>query len=250
MSRTPLNWVSYGIATSVKGESQPEPTIPQLPASLMTSSNAVKEEGDEEIRIEFQELGNTLRLLGSKPGERVLLLASPGFILPDSLRFLFFLLVDHAGRSDVIINTLDARGLYTPDLLGDISQPSSDSPQTVGQAASARLDEQFEQRFLLMDFAYATGGRFFHDSNDLEGGLRQLGNAPEVSYVLGFSPQNLKLDRHFHTIKVTVTGKPKYAIRPGAAIWLQRRRDTTRGRRQSKKFRKRCFRRTRFLACP
>ena len=70
---------------------------------------------------------------------------------------------------------------YTPDLLGDISLPSSDSPQTVGQAASARLEEQFEQQFLLMDFAYATGGRFFHNSNDLEGGLKQLGNAPEAS---------------------------------------------------------------------
>ena len=212
MSRTPLNWASYGMVSSVLAESQPKPTIPQLPESLMTSSNALQEEGDEEVRIEFQELGNTVRLLGRKPGERVLLLASPGFILPDPMRFLFFLLVDQASRSDVIINTLDARGLYTPDLLGDISQPGSDSPQTAGQAASARMEEQFEQQFLLMDFAYATGGRFFHNSNDLEGGLKQLGNAPEVSYVLGFSPQNLKLDGHFHTIKVTVTGKPKYAI--------------------------------------
>ena len=178
----------------------------------MTSTNALKEEGDENIRIEFQELGNTLRLLGSKPGERVLLLASPGFILPEPLRYFFFLLVDHAIRSDVIINTLDARGLYTPNLLGDISQPGPDSLQTAGQDASARLQEQLEQQFLLMDFAYFTGGRFFHNSNDLEGGLRQLGNAPDVSYVLGFSPQNLKLDGRFHTIKVTVTGKPKYAI--------------------------------------
>ena len=82
----------------------------------------------------------------------------------------------------------------------------------MGQAASARLQEQLEQQFVLMDFAYATGGRFFHNSNDLEGGLKQLGNAPEVSYVLGFSPQNPKLDGHFRTIKVTVTGQPKYAI--------------------------------------
>jgi VWFA-related protein len=228
MSRTPLNWVSYGMASSVTRESQPEPSIPQLPASLMTSTNALKEEWDEEVRIEFQELGNTVRLLGRKPGERVLLLASPGFILPDPMRFLFFLLVDQASRSDVIINTLDARGLYTPDLLGDISQPGSDPPQTVGQAASARLEEQFEQQFLLMDFAYATGGRFFHNSNDLEGGLKQLGNAPEVSYVLGFSPQNLKLDGHFHTIKVTVTGKPKYAIQARRGYFAPKKADDPR----------------------
>ncbi|HJY89453.1 MAG TPA: VWA domain-containing protein, partial [Candidatus Acidoferrum sp.] len=209
-------------------ESQPKPTIPQLPASLMTSTNALKEEGDEEVRIEFQELGNTVRLLGRKPGERVLLLASPGFILPEPMRYLLFLLVDQASRSDVIINTLDARGLYTPDLLGDISQPSSDPPQTVGQAAGARLEAQFEQQFLLMDFAYDTGGRFFHNSNDLEGGLKQLGNAPEVSYVLGFSPQNLKLDGHFHTIKVTVTGKPKYAIQARRGYFAPKKADDPR----------------------
>ena len=56
-------------------------------------------------------------------------------------------------------------------------------------ARADRSVEQFEQQFLLMDFAYGTGGRFFHNSNDLEGGLKQLGNAPEVSCVLGFSPQ-------------------------------------------------------------
>jgi VWFA-related protein len=228
MSHAPVDWVSYGIATAVKGESQFEPSIPQLPAALMTSSNALQEEGDEDIRIELQELGNTLRLLGSKPGERVLLLASPGYILPVELRYFFSLLVDHATQSDIVINTLDARGLYTPDLLGDISQPGSDSPQTVGQAAGARLEEQFEQQFLLMDFAYATGGRFFHNSNDLEEGLKQLGNAPEVSYVLGFSPQNSKLDGHFHTIKITVTGKPKYAIQARRGYFAPKKADDPR----------------------
>ena len=228
MSRVRVNWVSYGMAVSVSAESQPGPSIPQLATSLMSSSNAVIEEGDADIRIELEELGNTLRLLGSKPGERVLLLASPGFIMPVSLRCFFFLLVDHASRSDVVINTLDARGLYTPDLLGDISQPGSDPPQTVGQAAGARLEEQFEQQFLLMDFAYGTGGRFFHNSNDLEGGLKQLGNAPEVSYVLGFSPQNQKQDGHFHTIKVTVTGKPKYAIEVRRGYFAPKKADDPR----------------------
>ena len=228
MSRTPVNWASYGMMSSVLAESQPKPTIPQLPESLMTSTNALKEEGDEEIRIEFQELRNTVRLLGSKPGERVLLLASPGFILPEPMRYLLFLLVDQASRSDVVINTLDARGLYTPDLLGDISQPGPDSLQTAGQDASARLEAQVEQQFLLMDFAYDTGGRFFHNSNDLEGGLKQLGNAPEVSYMLGFSPQNPKLDGHFHTIKVTVTGKPKYAIQARRGYFAPKKADDPR----------------------
>jgi hypothetical protein len=56
-------------------------------------------------------------------------------------------------------------------------------------------------------FAYGTGGRFFNNSNDLEGGLKQLGIVPGISDVLGFSPQNEKMDGHFHALKVTLTGK-------------------------------------------
>lgn len=121
-------------------------------------------------------------------------------------------LVDHANRSNVVINTLDARGLYTSDFMGDISEAGSDPPQMVGPAAEVRNLIQLEQQFVLMDFASGTGGRFFHNSNDLEGGLKQLGDAPDVSYVLGFSPQKQIMDGRFHTIKVTPTGKQKYAI--------------------------------------
>ena len=82
-----------------------------------------------------------------------------------------------------------------------------------------------EQQFVLMDFASGTGGRFFHNSNDLEGGLKQLGMVPEVSYVLGFSPQNEKMDGHFHTLKVTLTGKQKYAIQARRGYYAPKKVD-------------------------
>ena len=34
-----------------------------------------------------------------------------------------------------------------------------------------------------------------------------MGIVPEISQVLGFSPQNEKMDGHFHALKVTLTGK-------------------------------------------
>jgi hypothetical protein len=55
----------------------------------------------------------------------------------------------------------------------------------------------------LDDLASGTGGRSFHD-NFLEVGLQELGAAPEVFYLLGFSPQNLKLDGKFHSLKVSL----------------------------------------------
>ena len=80
-----------------------------------------------------------------------------------------------------------------------------------GARANLRLAEETDREFVLMDFAYGTGGTFFH-SNDLEGGLKQAGSVPDVSYVLGFSPQNQKLDGRYHTLKVALAVQHKYTI--------------------------------------
>src|ERR1019366_243195 len=49
-------------------------------------------------------------------------------------------------------------------------------------------------------------GAFFHNSNDFDDGFRQTAQAPEVSYVLSFSPADVKMDGKFHALKVTVDG--------------------------------------------
>jgi len=167
--------------------------------------------GDADNNYTYRLLEQVLRNLAGKPGERVLLLASPGFLIAQDLADPNGI-VDRANRSNIVINTLDARGLYVPEPGGDISQRNSDSSVTGGYKSTYRIAEQTEQQFVLMDFAYGTGGTFFHNSNDLEGGLKLAGSVPEVSYVLGYSPQNQKIDGKYHTIKVTLAGKQKYAI--------------------------------------
>jgi hypothetical protein len=151
-----------------------------------------------------------VRMLSAKPGTRILLFASPGFPLT-TLNFEASQLVEHANRANIVINALDARGLYAPEPGGDISQPSMDLPSAAGLKASLRLAEETDQQFVLMDFAYGTGGTLFR-SNDIVGGLKQLGGVPDISYVLGFSPQNQKMDGRYHTLKVTLAGQHKYTI--------------------------------------
>ena len=56
----------------------------------------------------------------------------------------------------------------------------------------------------MAELADGTGGTFVQNTNDLARGLHELSAAPEVYYVLGFSPQNLKLDGSYHSLKVTV----------------------------------------------
>ena len=177
---------------------------------VIQTVNRVLNVGEAETRDSYRQLEGVLRILSAKPAVRILLFASPGFPLA-RLNLEASQIVEHANRANIAINVIDARGLYAPEVGGDISQPSMDLPSAVGIKPSLRLAEQNDQQFVLMDFAFGTGGTFFH-SNDIEGGLKQAGSVPDISYVLGFSPQNRKIDARYHTLKVTLTGQHKYTI--------------------------------------
>jgi hypothetical protein len=120
-------------------------------------------------------------------------------------------LIDRANRANIVINTIDARGLYTPDM-GDISDPPHDTPKTIGFKSSYRIQAQLAQSDILAQLADGTGGIFFHNRNDIDEGLREAAAAPAMSYLLGFSPQNLKLNGSYHTLKVSLAGKQKFNI--------------------------------------
>jgi hypothetical protein len=133
--------------------------------------------------------------------------------------------IERANKASIVINSVDARGLYTTDLLGDISQPVTDTVQTTGLKASYRVAEQTENSYVLGDLAYGTGGTFFQNSNDLASGLERAGGTPEVSYVLGFSPQNQKMDGRYHTIKVVITEKRKYEVQARRGYYAPKKVD-------------------------
>jgi hypothetical protein len=121
-------------------------------------------------------------------------------------------MVDRATRANIVINTIDARGLYAPDVLGDIADPPHDGFRTAGFKTSYRVAAQTAQEDVLAQLADGTGGRFFHNRNDVDEAMREAGAAPALSYLLGFSPQNLKIDGRYHTLKVTLTNKEKFGV--------------------------------------
>jgi hypothetical protein len=111
-----------------------------------------------------------------------------------------------------VVNTIDARGLYTPDL-GDIADPTTNvSFRTAGIRGSYAVAAQLAQEDVLAELADGTGGTFFHNRNDVDEGLREAGAAPGMTYLLGFSPQNMKLDGSLHTLKVSFAHKTNYKI--------------------------------------
>ncbi len=167
--------------------------------------------GDNQTEYVYRHLEDILRRLAGMPGQRVMVLVSPGFLVTEHTRESGDL-ADRANRASIVINTIDARGLYTPDALGDISNPPVDSYRTAGYKSSYRLLAQSAQSEILSVLADGTGGTFFHNRNDVDQGLRQAVAAPPLSYLLAFSPQNMKIDGHYHTLKVSLTSKQKFSL--------------------------------------
>ncbi len=175
------------------------------------ASARVLAEGDAASEYSYRHLVDIVRRLSSMPGQRVLVLVSPGFI-PSTLQSETSEIVDRATKANIVINTIDARGLYTPDLMGDIASPAQDSYRTAGYKTSYRVAAQLAQEDVLAQLADGTGGRFFHNRNDVDEAMREAAAAPALSYLLGFSPQNLKIDGRYHALKVALTNKQKYGI--------------------------------------
>jgi VWFA-related protein len=165
---------------------------------------------DSSTEYALRHMEDTIRRLGSMPGQRIMVFVSPGFI-PSTLELEFSEVVDRAAKANIVINTIDARGLYTPDM-GDITNPNIDTPAVAGYKSSYRVAAQLAQEDVLLQLADGTGGTFFHNRNDVDEGLREAGAAPSMTYLLGFSPQNMKLDGSLHTIKVSFVHKNNYKI--------------------------------------
>jgi len=177
--------------------------------------------GDSASDYTYRHMEDVLRRLSGMPGQRKLVFISPGFIL-STLLLERVDIIDRANRAGVVIDALDARGLYTPDLGGDISSPSVDSYKTAGFKSTYRAQAQFAQQEILDDLASGTGGTFYHNRNDIDVALREAVAAPVASYLLGFSPQNLKLNGSFHTLKVSLTGKQKFNLQARRGYYAPR----------------------------
>jgi VWFA-related protein len=167
--------------------------------------------GDAETNLALASITNVVRRMLTVPGQRTIVLASSGFITPKR-EYDVYSLIDRAVKANIIINTLDARGLYTIIPGGDISETSPADPLSAGLETLYQSAGASTEAFVMSDLADGTGGYFFHNSNDLEGGFGRIASAPEYYYVLGFSPQNLKLDGTFHKLKVTAASSQKLSI--------------------------------------
>src|ERR1700757_377821 len=180
---------------------------------------------DVQTQYSFQRLKEIVRRMTAVSGQRLIVLMSPGFLIPNR-EYDLSEVIDNAARLNVTISTLDARGLYTVDALPDVSAQPTGDPTLSGFHTSYRLQQESRQSDILWSMANGTGGQAFANSNDLTAGFRRLVAAPETSYLIGFVPQNLKYDGHFHSLKVALTSKEKYTVQARSGFYAPKKMET------------------------
>jgi VWFA-related protein len=120
------------------------------------------------------------------PGQRTLVLVSPGFltVTAESMA-LKSVILDMAAQLNVTISAVDARGLYTTML--DASTDPAGTTRATQAKTKYRGDSMMLHDDIMIELADGTGGRYFHNSNDLGGGFQTLTAVPEYVYRLEFS---------------------------------------------------------------
>lgn len=100
-------------------------------------------------------------------------------------------------NANIAVYPIDARGLIGPDVAATEATRQDDEGRSVNDPA----EESFDTMNAL---AERTGGRAFHNTNNLSGAIRRALDDSRVNYTLGYYPVSLKWDGSFHRLQVKV----------------------------------------------
>ena len=173
--------------------------------------------GDQDVRVTLSGIADFVRKMGSLPGERVLILISPGFLtMTQEATYSKSRIMDLAAQANVTISSLDARGLYSTEIDASQRGAASTLDLITGSPGENRRNNMSLGEGVMAELAEGTGGMFFHNSNDLGGGFRSLTSEPEYLYLLEFSPTKVKLDGSYHELRVRLShGSGRVQFRRG-----------------------------------
>jgi len=159
--------------------------------------------GEQNYRSNLGFMKSIVSKMGLFPGQRLLILVSGGFLTPTAEALtLQSQLLDDAAQANVMINAIDARGLYTTSR--DASETGGGSPLAARMQGQYKHQSMTANEDVMAELADGTGGTFFHNNNDLEAGLSSLFYEPRYVYLLSFSTVNVKPNGAYHGLKVKV----------------------------------------------
>ncbi|MGA3323327.1 MAG: VWA domain-containing protein [Terriglobia bacterium] len=176
-----------------------DPCPPQAKQRVERDAAGVWEMANMQVEYALDGIENAVRRLAAMPGQRALVLVSPGF-LTETQSARIDAITNRALQQDVVVSAIDALGLEARKMphLFEVSPDLRFLKSRIENAGTVSAES------VLASLSASTGGVFFHNSNDFNDGFRQAAAVPDVYYVLTFSPPNVKLDGKYHSLKVTL----------------------------------------------
>jgi VWFA-related protein len=184
------------------------PAVLQNETLTKNAAMVALQDGEQDSIESINYLRDVVHTISALPGQRTLILVSPGFlaISQESMAALSQVLNLAAGDGETI-STLDARGLYS--IVVPASQSGGESIQALvtGKNWEERSDSMKQNKQVMAELADGTGGTFFRNNNDLQGGLATLAAGPAYKYLLELSLNDVKQNGSYHALKVEVDRK-------------------------------------------
>ena len=185
-----------------------DPNVLQNETLTKNAAMIALQDGDQDAIESINFVRDVVHTISGLPGQRTLILVSPGFLsLSQESMEAETQLLNLAAASAVTISTLDARGLYSAMLPASESGDQSVQSLVTGQTIADRSDANRQNKQVMEEFADGTGGTFFRNNNDLQGGLASLVAGPEYKYLLELSLSDVKQNGSYHSLKVQVDRK-------------------------------------------
>jgi VWFA-related protein len=157
--------------------------------------------GNQDALTTLAAIQEFVRRMANLPGQRLLILVSPGFlaIAPQASSDESHV-IDLAAQSGVTISALNAHGLYVTE----VTASDDARGRSLGEISDLRRGTMTSAESVMSSLADGTGGIFFHNTNDLGAEFKGLTAVPECVYVLELPLDEVKADGTYHRLKVTV----------------------------------------------
>jgi VWFA-related protein len=164
-----------------------------------------------QARHSLQALEDSVSRLAAMPGQRSLVLVSAGF-LTETQAEKVDAIINRALQKEVVISAIYSPGLEAPAPDEEAGQAPQLPPSLEVTKNNLKNLSSAYLTSVLAGLSSGTGGVFFYNNNDFDEGFRRAAAVPEVLYVLTFSPQDLKLNGKFHSLKVTLNHREHFTI--------------------------------------
>jgi VWFA-related protein len=194
-----MNPSSAGIAGTTNGNDS-DPIIGAAQSSVESAARLILQRANRDLLATAATIGEFIKKMARLPGQRTLILISPGFPPVDpAAREAESKLINIAAQSGVTIDALNARGLDTTAIQSEDDTKKIRNPTLMAEYREREMQGEEDTIWHLAD---GTGGKFFHNNNDLAAGFRLLMQAPETVYLLELPLEGIRPDGTWHRLSV------------------------------------------------